>query len=90
VRPSPDTRHELSKDLSLLLGRLGRSDDVDLWSWCHEQNPCPLCRESEVRALLRRRAAPPWLLEEWRYDANEDTRAMARKALRGARLQRRG
>jgi hypothetical protein len=81
-RQSPSNRHEAAKHLSLLLGRLDVPDDVDLRLWCHERNPCALCREHEVKVLIRRRGAPRALLKECLLDANWDTRAMARKALR--------
>lgn len=39
----------------------------------YEHTPCSLCRNSVVRSLVRRDAAPAWMADECRYDADPDT-----------------
>ena len=41
----------------------------------YEHTPCTNCRRQAVNALLQAHQAPAWLLEECRFDADEQTRA---------------
>jgi hypothetical protein len=43
----------------------------------YERGPCSLCRHRVVKLLLDIGGAPDWLLEECRYDVDEETRELA-------------
>ena len=42
----------------------------------YERSPCSICREAAVDLLLDGGQAPAWLIEECRYDGNEEIRAL--------------
>lgn len=44
--------------------------------WIYEHDPCSLCRGRAVRILLDTGIVPDWILEEARFDCQEETRAM--------------
>ena len=41
----------------------------------YEHSPCSRCRGVAVKALCKRKRAPDWLLEECRFDADEEIRS---------------
>lgn len=47
----------------------------------YEYNPCSFCRETAVQYMSRHRMLTPEILEECRYDCNEELRKMAAKRL---------
>ncbi len=44
--------------------------------WAYEHTPCGNCRHDAVKWLLKENLAPAWLLEEARFDADEQTREL--------------
>lgn len=42
----------------------------------YAETPCQICRCSAAKLFLNRNVAPDWLIEESRYDSDEDTRKL--------------
>ena len=52
----------------------------------YERGPCSECRERCVDQLHALEAAPDWLVQECRFDANTDIRAKATQLVQSAHL----
>ncbi len=72
-----DERHELLMDTIRVLEANPEADCSRLGIVAYASNPCQICRGDAVRLLHRRGAAPGWLTEECRYDAEDDCREFA-------------
>ncbi|MGD9682350.1 MAG: hypothetical protein AB7W16_14280 [Candidatus Obscuribacterales bacterium] len=64
-----------------------RSNDVALsgvLAWVYEYTPCGLCRGGALNRLIQWGTAPAQVLYEAQWDAEEDTRRMARAVLKAS------
>jgi hypothetical protein len=70
--------HGLMMDVLKILESNSQANGVQLGSIAYRFTPCAMCRGRAVEILKERRIAPPWLLEECRFDADLHTREMVR------------
>jgi hypothetical protein len=73
----PFERHGLLEDVRNLLEENPSADPSKLGLIVYAETPCEVCRAGIVTLLKARNAAPAWLLEECRDDANEEIRKEA-------------
>lgn len=71
-----DTRHGRVMSVVELLQGAPDFVDAGLALYVYEESPCAECRFEAVKYLVERKLAPAWLIEEARYDGNEDTRKL--------------
>ena len=71
--------HSVGMDLTNLGERI-ESSEILLWTY--ENNPCSVCREFTLRALIKLNKSPDWLLRESSFDCLKDTRDLAAEALK--------
>ena len=74
LRPLDDSHQEHSMGFGIfgLFEHSPEVRDARLALHAYERTPCMNCRESAVEFLVDRHEAPPWLLEECAFDANEN------------------
>lgn len=73
----PDYRHWMLIDLRNLLKENCSADVLKLGQIAYFQNPCQMCRCSAAELLFQHNKAPAWLVEECRFDADEESRRLA-------------
>ncbi|MCI3134305.1 hypothetical protein [Phenylobacterium aquaticum] len=73
--PSEERAHDLGLSVLALLDKNDVSTDECRTTLLnlYEHTPCSLCRNSAVRTLVRRGAAPAWMADECRFDADPET-----------------
>ena len=77
----PDTMHAAAGDVLAVL-KANPSPGVRLPALIiYEHGPCSLCRGDAVQLLVRADQAPAWLLQEGRFDADAETRALCGAAI---------
>ena len=69
--------HELLMDLLSVFECNGSPESRDPLILVYEHSPCALCRNNSAEALLKCEQVPDWVLEECRFDVDEDTRDFA-------------
>jgi hypothetical protein len=69
--------HWLLRDATQMLEQNPQADCSKLGVVTYALNPCGFCRFFAARMLRDRRVAPPWLIEECRFDSEADTRRLA-------------
>lgn len=67
--------HMLMKVIDVLANN-EQADCTHLGVTTYALTPCSFCRFSAAQLLLKRHAAPPWLIEEGRHDVEHDTRKL--------------
>jgi hypothetical protein len=67
-------RHWMLSDLVHVLEENQQADCRELALIAYFHNPCSYCRYHAAELLRDRQAAPQWLIDECRWDANEETR----------------
>ena len=72
-----DYRHWMLIDLRNLLKENSSADVSKLGQIAYFHNPCQMCRCSAAELLFQQKKAPAWLVEECRFDADEETRRLA-------------
>jgi hypothetical protein len=72
-----DQLHHLLIDVHRLLEKNPKADCRTLGLIGYALNPCQECRWHAAHLLVNRHAAPGWLIQECRYDSNEDCRKLA-------------
>lgn len=73
-----DRRHWMLMDIiKLLEENVPNANSEQLGIVVYAFTPCEICRKDAVRLLCQQKVAPSWLLEECRFDANEDTRELS-------------
>jgi hypothetical protein len=70
-----DLIHSLCWDTLDLLEKIRIPEIAGALEVFYERNPCAQCRGKVVEALYKLDALPDWIIEECRYDSDEDTRA---------------
>jgi hypothetical protein len=71
-----DQQHELLKDAIKVCQENEQADCSQLGVVAYALQPCGMCRGWAADVLQKRKVAPPWLTEECRFDAEEDTRKL--------------
>jgi hypothetical protein len=71
--------HWLLMDVIKVLEKYPEADFSQLGVISYALNPCAACRSDAARLLLKRQAAPDWLIEECRFDSHEDCRGLVEK-----------
>ena len=64
--------HELLMDVIGVLESNGESDSSQLGIACYASTPCQSCRYDAAWLLAEDRVAPAWLIEECRFDVNQE------------------
>ena len=67
-------------DIREILDHNPEADARDLGPIVYYHTPCANCRHDTVELLLKRDAAPAWLIQECRDDADDDTRKLVASA----------
>jgi hypothetical protein len=73
-------QHWLLMDVLKVLEKNPAADCSRLAALSYARTPCENCRFSAARLLWAQHAAPGWLVEECRYDSNEECRELAEKS----------
>ena len=68
--------HYLLMDIIKILEKNDTADCSQLGVAVYALTPCGNCRGSAARLLHNRKVAPSWLIEECRFDSEEDTRKL--------------
>jgi hypothetical protein len=76
VPTDPDTLHGVAQDVLAVLEANPSPGVRTCALMVYEYTPCSLCRSDAVRLLVEQNQAPPWLIEEGRFDADSHTRAL--------------
>lgn len=73
----PADMHDLCWALLDVFSENAVPDGAGLMAFAYEHTPCSTCRERAVARLLTFGRAPPAMIEECRFDSNEDIRELA-------------
>ncbi len=71
-----DQTHTLVGQLLDLCGAHPGAESLHCLLYVYELSPCSTCRNRAVKALTDTNTAPAWVLNESRFDADPDTRAL--------------
>jgi hypothetical protein len=72
--------HWMFMDIIKMLENNPSADCSQLGVVAYAQNPCASCRGDAGRLLYSRNVAPPWMVEECKYDAEPDNRTLVANA----------
>jgi hypothetical protein len=73
-----DATHHLVRELLNLCEAHPGQEALDCLLYVYEFSPCSTCRKRAVKALTDANTAPAWVLVESAFDADPETRALAR------------
>ena len=79
-----DERHHVGSEVLDLCEAHSSVDALDCLLYVYEFSPCSTCRARSVTALIEMDIAPAWILNESKFDADPDTRALVVKKLAAA------
>lgn len=68
--------HEILSDLLEVFEANKVEESCNPMMLVYEHSPCGICRGNAVKALIDLARAPDWVLEECRFDADEETRSI--------------